>query len=295
MKKIKSVRAAVLLPGITRVAIEDVFMIVKLRLDDNPRDERDLLQGPDSSFVKARANFLEFCRAENVLPVASSTNATLAAYAGEPEQDCEYDISVDEFSRFARTQGVEVEFTQSTSDLADSDVSRSPASIIPAQSSRNSSGESTRQFQPMPSLNKGKVPLFGVSSCVKTNDKNGGDWGQAFEERFAANEARRVEKRKKARLEKTPPGKVPHTRMGKLVVGVAWKIQVKTGKEATTAQVMTRLVELAGTGEYDWLLEPHIDVERMAAVKWITVKGIKKSLRHGACEKTLLKWKSSLK
>lgn len=296
MKKTISARTVVLLPGIARVAISNVLSIIRLRLGAKPRNEREQLQGRVSDSEMARTSFLEFCRKEKVLPVAATDHGALLAYAEKPEQDCDYEISVEEFSRFARTHGIEVTFnTLPTSDLAFTEITTLPATGALYQS--------LQEFcrNPVPESQRGSLPAdkilvrLGGHGGPLNDEKDGDDWGGEVEKAFAASELKREEKRKKARLKKGHPGKAPYTRMGKLVVEVAWGIQVKTGKEATSDQVMTRLIEMAGNGEYDWLLESFIDAKGMAAVRWLTVKGIRKPYGHGACERALLEWKNSLK
>jgi len=83
-----------------------------------------------------------------------------------------------------------------------------------------------------------------------------------------------------------PPGKMPRTTIGKLVIKAAWEIECCSGKHATVSQIISKLHEWESN-------EPEIVENIPHGVKWQTKKGIVKSFGVDACAKALETWHAS--
>ncbi|MCG7756349.1 MAG: hypothetical protein LZF63_06775 [Nitrosomonas sp.] len=95
-----------------------------------------------------------------------------------------------------------------------------------------------------------------------------------------------INRKKPITQQEIPPGKLPNTAIGKLVVKLAWEFECKYYRKATANEVIRELQNRVS--EEDILLEaiPH-------GVRWTTTKLMEKDYSVDACGKTLGSWNKS--
>jgi hypothetical protein len=214
--------------------------------------------------VNVRSKFKNFCNDQSVHPLNQNAPALNYNHEGGVEQDSEFDISVEEFKLFADLYGV---------------------AVIPDRMS----------FLESLNLDEGNTDQISavVRISQRTDDLNLSDedlWDPEVVEAVKA-----AEERRKTRLKKQIPGKLPRLSVSQLAVAIAWEIEVDTGKRVFSGVVMNRLCTLAATDiKPECLLYADSSVPGQERVRWSLKNGSEKWFTKGGCRDALRIWRDSI-
>ena len=278
VKKSPPIKEIISFREITTISVHQALALVRRKVAHDPNYQNSLVKQlilsrvadtDETLIAKLRMEFMDFCRSERISPKHVSDSAL--CYQGEGSQDKEFEIAIGEFTRFAR--------------LYDIDVLESDPVDFVRQWAREFEEETGNFPAPIVSVQRTHSSISPESSGVDDSDTDQWDLEveRLIEKDIEEEKSKRIQKRKK-----TIPGKLPNTRIGKLVVELAWCYEVETA-----AEVMRLLRQRARAADKPWWLgDPVIDINGEEAVQFETNDAIK-VLRRQSCARYIREWKKS--
>lgn len=264
-----------------RLSIERVLRLVLRNVVSDPHFELPLVELTQSSEVReemklahVRSKFLGFCRDGNILPRKKDDPPACFNYDGDVGQDKEFDISVEEFKLFARSYGIDVVTGGVEFPLPGPEVEPTFSKLIPIR----------------------RLPRVALPS------PSGEEVEETWDDPEIEDAIRSDREKRKARLKKKIPGKLPKSCIGKLAVKIAWEIEVDTDRRAPCKAVMDRLCKLAARVDETDSIDSNEDCLRSAdttvpgqeMVRWATEAGLEKWFGQNTCKQALRTWKNSI-
>ena len=264
-----------------RLSIESVLRLVLRKVESDPHFEVPLVELTRTREVRkemllatVRLKFLGFCSDRNIRPRKKNDPPACFNYDGDVGQDKEFDISVEEFKLFACLYGIDVVTGGVELPLLEPEAEPTFSKLIPMR----------------------RLPRVALPS------PSGEEIDETWDDPEIEDALRADGEKRKARLKKNIPGKFPKSRIGKLVVKIAWEIEVDTGRRAACKAVMDRLCKLAATvdetdsrdSNESCLRSADTTVPGQEKVRWVTEAGLEKWFGQNTCKQALRVWKNSI-
>lgn len=263
----------VVFEGITTFSVDEALSIIFLKVKSTTPQKNTvggMLIGDsdcrnESIRITVREQFLAFCRDQKISPIHISDPEQI--YQGDESEGGAFTISFSEFEVLLRGYGVKLSRY------------RKPA-FLP---------QSSREEKP-----DANVKITPRSNDSEFSDDPDDGWDPEIVE-AVKNEMQRKKLKKLNFQVENIPGKMPHTRMGKLAVQIAWEHEVFTREAASPADVMKKLRLLAlqdDDAKPEYLGSPITDLGGKEAVQFL-VHDQAKPYRLKSLSRDLLNWKKS--